>query len=133
MTNQEIELVKRSWRSLQGIDPILLGDVFYSRLFLDNPSLEKMFKSSREVQAKKLIDMLEIVIKRLDNLDPLVLEIKAMAKRHVGYGVKSKHYQQVGTALIWTLKSGLGRDWNNDVEKAWLSCYTELTNIMIKV
>jgi hemoglobin-like flavoprotein len=133
MTNQEIELVKRSWRSLQGIDPILLGDVFYSRLFLDNPSLEKMFKSSREVQAKKLIDMLEIVIKRLDNLDPLVLEIKAMATRHVGYGVKSKHYQQVGTALIWTLKSGLGRDWNNDLEKAWLSCYTELTNIMIKV
>jgi hemoglobin-like flavoprotein len=131
MTNQQIEIVKRSWRRLQGIDPALLGDVFYSRLFLENPSLEKMFKTSKEVQAKKLIDMLDIVIKRLDNLDPLVEEIKAMAIRHKGYGTKPKHYEQVGTALIWTLKNGLGKDWNADVEKAWVDCYFELSGVMM--
>ncbi|MFN8356014.1 MAG: globin domain-containing protein [Spirosomataceae bacterium] len=132
MTNYEIELVKRSWKRLDGVDPILLGDVFYSRLFLDNPSLEKMFKISKQEQAKKLIDMLDTIIKRLDNLTSLTDEIKAMAQRHVGYGVKPKHYLQVGEALIWTLSNGLGKDWDQETEKAWLNCYTLLANAMIE-
>jgi len=130
MTIKDIKLVKRSWRNLQGINPMLLGDVFYSRLFLENPSLEKMFKTSKEVQSKKLIDMLDLIVKRLDNLEPLTEEIRAMASRHIDYGVKQKHYKQVGEALIWTLQSGLGKDWNAEVEKAWLTCYNELTNVM---
>ncbi len=132
MTNQEIEIVKRSWRSLQGISPVLLGDVFYSKLFIENPSLERMFKSSREVQAKKLIDMLDVVVRRLNNLSELSDEIQAMAKRHEGYGAKPKHYDQVGKALIWTLKSGLGNEWNSDVESAWSNCYKTLSKAMIE-
>jgi nitric oxide dioxygenase len=133
MDGHQIEIVKRSWRSLQGINPALLGDVFYSKLFLENPSLERMFKSSKEVQAQKLIDMLDMVIKRLDNLEPLLDEIRAMAQRHVGYGVKRKHYAQVGAALIWTLKTSLGKDWNDDLAAAWLQCYQDLTDVMLAV
>lgn len=131
MTRKEIELVRRSWKGLQGVDPILLGDVFYSRLFIENPSIEKMFKTSKETQSKKLIDMLDLIVRRLDNLAPLANEIKEMAKRHVGYGVKPKHYQEVGEALIWTLKKGLDKDWNHETEIAWLNCYTELAGVMI--
>jgi hemoglobin-like flavoprotein len=132
MTSEQIAIVKKSWRSLQGISPELLGDVFYSYLFLKNPSLEKMFKTSKEVQAKKLIDMLDIVVRRLDSLEELIEEIHAMAERHVEYGVKPKHYVQVGTALIWTLKTALGKDWKEDVSESWTACYQDLTQVMLE-
>jgi len=132
MTNEEIKLIKRTWRKLQGIDSTLLGDVFYSHLFLEDPTLRKMFKSSQEQQSKKLVDMLDFIVSRLDKFNELGDEIKAMAERHVGYGAKPKHYEQVGTTLIWTLRKGLGKDWNQEVEAAWIKCYSILANTMLQ-
>lgn len=132
MTHNQIILVRRSWRKLDGISPILLGDVFYTKLFLDSPQLQKMFKSSKDEQAKKLIDMLHSIIINLERLSGFSEEIKAMAIRHVGYGVEPKHYDLVGNALIWTLKNGLGKDWNQDLEEAWIACYTTLTEQMLR-
>lgn len=132
MTHNQIILVRRSWRKLDGISPILLGDVFYTKLFLDSPQLQKMFKSSKDEQAKKLIDMLHSIIINLERLSGFSEEIKAMAIRHVGYGVEPKHYDLVGNTLIWTLKNGLGKDWNQDLEEAWIACYTTLTEQMLR-
>ena len=131
MTNQQIETVKRSWRKLEGIDPLLIGDVFYSKLFLDAPYLKKMFTTSKAEQSKKLIDMLHFIVVRLDRIEELSAEIKNLADRHVAYGVKSKHYALVGKSLIWTLKKGSGKDWNEDIEKSWLVCYNELVGVMV--
>ncbi|WP_435354304.1 globin domain-containing protein [Emticicia sp. SJ17W-69] len=132
MTKEEIKIIKSTWRSLQGLDATLLGDVFYSRLFLDEPSLKKMFKISQQEQAKKLIDMLDLIVQRLDRLGELSDEIKAMAERHVGYGAKPKHYDQVGKALLWTLEKGLGKDWKPEVAAAWTKCYGILAGAMLQ-
>ncbi|GAB2649626.1 globin family protein [Emticicia sediminis] len=131
MTHNQIILVRRSWRKLDRISPILLGDVFYTKLFLDSPQLQKMFKSSKDEQAKKLVDMLHSIIINLERLGEFSDEIKAMAIRHVGYGVEPKHYNLVGNALVWTLKNALGKDWNQDLEEAWIACYTTLTEQML--
>ncbi len=106
--------------------------IFYGRLFLEEPSLEKMFKVSKQDQAKKLVDMLDAIVKRLDRLTEISDEINAMAVRHTSYGVKPKHYDQVGKALIWTLKAGLGKDWTKEVETAWMACYTILAKSMLE-
>lgn len=132
MTKKEIDIVKKSWRKLKGINPILLGDVFYSKLFLLNPSLEKMFKSPKEIQSKKLVEMLHSIVLNLENLDGLTTEIEKMADSHQGYGAKPKHYKSVGEALIWTLANALGKDWNEEVQHAWIACYTILANKMQK-
>jgi hemoglobin-like flavoprotein len=63
--------------------------------------------------------------------DELTEEIKQLALRHVGYGVKASHYKSVGTALLWTLQQGLGVDWNDDVRAAWEACYEILSDTMI--
>lgn len=131
MTTEEAQIVRRTWRLLQQIDPVLLGDVFYSRLFLEAPSVEAMFKTSKEVQAKKLVDMLNMIVTRLNRLHELSADIRSMTLRHVGYGVEPIHYEQVGSALIWTLKTALGNDWTPAVEGAWLSCYATLTQVML--
>lgn len=131
MTKEQISLVKKTWGVFRKIDPLLVGDVFYSKLFLDMPHLENLFHSSKEEQSKKLIGMLTIIVGHLDNLEELTEEIKQLAIRHVQYGVKASHYKAVGIALLWTLEQGLGRDWNEEVKASWAACYEILSTTMI--
>jgi nitric oxide dioxygenase len=131
MTTEQILLVKKTWKVFRGISPETVGDLFYAKLFADNPSLRKMFPTNMQQQYQKLIDMLNAIVIRLDRLDELTEEIAAMAKRHVDYGVRPAHYKLVGNALLWTLQKGLGDDWNSEVKTAWVTCYTILADCMI--
>lgn len=131
MTEKQIELVKTSWTIISGVSPELLGDVFYSKLFLHNPQLRHMFPKSMDEQYKKLMDMLSVIVIRLERQEELKADIVQMAKRHAGYGVKPAHYKMVGDALLWTLQQGLGRDWNENVKDAWEVYYQELSTTMI--
>jgi len=131
MTKEQISLVKKTWNIFREIDPVLVGDVFYSKLFFDMPHLENLFHNSKNAQAKKLVDMLSVIVGRLDNLEELMGEIQQLATRHVQYGVKEQYYKAVGTALLWTLQQGLGKDWDEKVKEAWTSCFQTLSDIMI--
>jgi hemoglobin-like flavoprotein len=131
MTEDQIQLVKKTWKIFRGINPAIVGDTFYSKLFSDNPAVKKMFPEKMEDQYKKLTDMLSIVVARLDRLDELTDIIAEMAQRHVQYGVRPAHYKLVGAALLWTLEQGLGNDWTSAVKEAWIKCYTSLADIMI--
>jgi hemoglobin-like flavoprotein len=132
MTDEQIALVKKTWKIFREIDPVLIGDVFYSKLFIEMPQVKHLFKTSREVQSKKLIDMLSMIVGRLDRLEELTSDIKQLAIRHVGYGVKLSHYRVVGVSLLWTLQQGLGADWNQEVQAAWEACYRLLSDTMIR-
>lgn len=133
LTAKEIALVKKSWVSIRKIDPVIIADVFYTKLFHDNPELRKMFPQNIEEQYSKLIDMLNTIISRLEKLDDLKGDIVQMAKRHVNYGVKPEHYNMVGKALLWTLQKTLGTDWNTELRTAWVNCYAVLSGTMIAV
>jgi hemoglobin-like flavoprotein len=131
MTEHEILLIKKSWNVFRQIDPLVVGDAFYSKLFFDRPELRRMFPREMDKQYMKLIDMLNTIVLRLDRLDELTEEIVAMAQRHEGYGVKPEHFEPVGEALLWTLKAGLGSEWNEKLKEAWIKCYAILSKAMI--
>lgn len=132
MTNQQLLLVKQSWKLLREVDPAVLGDVFYGRLFIKYPSLRLMFKESMESQYQKFVDMLSIIVARLDRPDTIAKEVGQLARSHEGYGVKPEHYAAVKEALLWTLERGLGNDWNADVRRAWEVCYDAITRSMLE-
>jgi len=132
MTPQQVIVVQRTWKTLRGVNPEILGDVFYSKLFIEMPALKRLFKNPMEAQYKKLMDMISMIVGRLQQIDEVTDNIQQMAKRHVGYGVKKAHYKLVGTALLWTLQQGLANDWNEEVEEAWLMCYNKIAGIMIQ-
>ncbi|MBC7902968.1 MAG: hemoglobin [Gemmatimonadaceae bacterium] len=131
MTPQQIAIVKQSWQLFQGINPVLVGDVFYSKVFLTDPSLKSMFHIPRDQQSRKIIEMLNVIVGRLDRLDELNEDIRQMAIRHKGYGVKNEHYQTIGNALLWTLEQGLGKDWNDSTENAWSECFRNISTAMM--
>ncbi len=132
MTEAQMMLVKKTWAMLRNIDPVIVGDVFYSRLFFQEPSLEKMFKSTMTEQYKKLLDMLSTIVARLERLDEISYDIQQLAIRHIKYGVKRAHYEMVGDALLWTLEQGLGNDWNEEVKEAWAKCYAIISTTMME-
>jgi hemoglobin-like flavoprotein len=132
MTEQQIALIKNSWKLLRNVDPVLIGDVFYSKLFVDVPEVKHLFKTTRAEQSKKLITMLGMIVAKLDRLDDLTTEIEQLAVRHVKYGTRPEHYAAVGGALLWTLERGLGADWNNVLREAWAACYGHLSSTMIR-
>jgi len=124
-------LVKSSWGPFRRIDPKLVGDVFYSKLFMEHPGLRRLFPKDMDEQYQKLLAMVNLIVGRLNQLDKLTDDISSMARRHVSYGVKAEHYAAVGNALLWTLEQGMGKDWIPEVQQAWMSCYTILSDTMI--
>lgn len=129
MTNEEIELVKTSWATVEPISD-LAAELFYGKLFEIDPALKAMFSGDIEEQGKKLMMMINTAVNALDNLDQIVPAVQALGERHVAYGVTDSHYDTVGEALIWTLEQGLGDGFTDDVKAAWLTTYTLLANTM---
>ena len=105
--------------------------LFYGRLFEIAPETKPLFHGDMTEQGRKLMTTLAVVVNGLKNLDAVLPAAKALAVRHVGYGVKAAHYKPVGEALIWTLATGLGPDFTPDVKESWLAAYGALSGVMI--
>ena len=131
MTQKQIELVKSSWSVVSTIDPVVVGGLFYNRLFEIAPQVKHMFHHPVPEQSKKLLAMISYVIAKLDKLEDIIDEVGKLAQRHNSYGVRPEHYTIVGNALIWTVEQGLGENWNQPVKEAWIECYTILSTAMI--
>ncbi|HVF97068.1 MAG TPA: globin domain-containing protein [Flavisolibacter sp.] len=131
MTKEEISLVKQSWKMVRDVPPQVIGDVFYTKLFLDAPGLRSLFTHSIGNQSEKLVGMLNVIVARLEHMDLLKKDVQALALRHQSYGVKTAHYDMVGNALLWTLEKAFGPEWNEPLAQAWLKCYTSLATVML--
>ncbi|MDO6435209.1 globin domain-containing protein [Flavitalea sp. BT771] len=131
MTVNQVFLVQKTWKIFRNINVEVVGDVFYSKLFTEVPAARRLFKGPMTAQYKKLIDMISIIVARLERIDEITDDIRNMAVRHKGYGVKAAHYKAVGDALLWTLEQGLGKDWTEDIREAWTLCYRTLSDAMI--
>lgn len=132
LTQHEIQLIKKSWSLFLNIDPAIVGNAFYSKLFFDRPELKRLFPPDMEAQYKKLLSMLSTIVMRLDRPAEITEEVVALAKRHKGYGVKPDFYQPVSDAFIWTLKTGMGSEWNGELKLAWTKCFNALSATMIE-
>ena len=129
MTPEQIEHVQRTW---QQVSPAAeqVAELFYNKLFELNPAYKDLFSGDMKSQGRKLMTMLGTAVSSLTKLDSIVPAVQDMGVRHVGYGVKPEDYAAVGEALLWTLKTGLGDDFTDDVEAAWTETYTVLASVM---
>jgi nitric oxide dioxygenase len=132
LTPNQIYSIKKSWKTFRSMDPVLVGDVFYSKLFFEHPQVKSLFRISKEQQSQKFIDMLNLIVARLEKWNELDDEVRQLGQRHAGYGVRPQHYEAVGAALLWTLQQGLGTEWTPELQEAWETCFKELTHTMLQ-
>jgi hemoglobin-like flavoprotein len=129
MTPTEVNLVKQTWSDVVQIKDAA-AELFYGRLFALNPKIKPMFGHDMKEQGDKLMATLDVVVYSLDKLDTTLPAVRALAIRHVGYGVRPEHYEAVGAALLWTLEKGLGPAFTADVRNAWVAVYGTLSHVM---
>ena len=129
MNTTQIELVQSSFAQVLPIADDAAA-LFYNRLFELDPGLRPMFRGDMREQGRKLMAMIGAVVSGLKHLDRIVPGVRALGARHVAYGVRDEHYDIVGAALLWTLATGLGEGFTDDVRDAWGTAYTLLADVM---
>ena len=131
MTPRQVDAIRESWTAVEPIQDVA-ADLFYGRLFDQDPTLRRLFRRTDMVAQKKtLMQTLTVVVRSLDRLEQLVPAVEALGRRHAGYGVRPAHYDTVGEALLWTLGQGLGDAFTDELRDAWTEAYTTLATVMI--
>ena len=130
MTPDQVKAIQESFKKVAPISEQAAA-LFYGRLFEIAPEVKPLFRGDMTEQGRKLMATLGVVVNGLSNLEAILPAASALAKRHVGYGVKAADYTPVGAALLWTLERGLGDAWTPDLAAAWGAAYTVLSEYMI--
>ena len=129
MDARQVTLVQQSFEKVAAMgEPA--AELFYGELFAIDPSLRRMFKGDMREQHKKLLGALALVIRSLHAPTSILPAVKALAVKHVQYGVTPIHYTYVGNALLRTLKKGLGEQFTPELRDAWTEAFRLLAGIM---
>jgi hemoglobin-like flavoprotein len=81
-------------------------------------------------QHDNLVRALSFVVEKADRFEDLKDALEALGRRHVGYGVRDRHYESVGAAPIWTLEQGLGDRFSPEARAAWTIAYALISGTM---
>ena len=131
MNNRTILTVKSSWSDVIANSEDV-GLLFYRKLFELDPALRPMFSDDIASQARKLMNMLTLLMSRVQQLEDLNAEIASLSRRHTQYGTKPEHYHTVRQALLWTLEQELQDRWDAEIREAWTEVYNLVANAMLR-
>ncbi|WP_242154938.1 globin family protein [Sphingomonas sp. BAUL-RG-20F-R05-02] len=130
LSTRQIDLVQDSFAAVVPITDAAAAE-FYRRLFELAPDTRALFRNDMAEQGRKLFLTLATVVDALDRLDSIVPVARELAIRHISYGAEDRHYRAVGSALIETLRAGLGPAFDQDTEEAWSAAYGVLSETML--
>lgn len=132
LSPHQVQLIKSSFAKIY-FSRDESAKIFYDQLFAIAPDMRPLFKSSMEVQGKKLMDTLALAVTATSHLESLEYLLQDTADRHVGYGATAQHYEMVGEALLWMMQQQLGSDFTPAVKAVWADLYQTIAAAMQRV
>jgi hemoglobin-like flavoprotein len=131
MTPRQIDLIRASWSTLEGISDVAAG-LFYDRLFDLDPAIRRLFaRTDMAAQRRILMQTLALLVSSLDAFDTVTPVLAALGRVHAAYGVRQGHYDTVEAALLWALDRGLGDAFDDETADAWATAYSAVASVMI--
>jgi hemoglobin-like flavoprotein len=127
MTSEQVVLIQKSFNS---IHTERLSELFYNRLFHVAPELRALFPPDLAGQHRKMAQMLKTVVDTLGSPSELLPLVRALGRRHGGYGAHALQYDIVGTTLLWAVEQWAGPRFTIDVREAWAAAYSVLSSTM---
>ena len=86
MTPHQQNLIKESFGMVAPIAE-QAAEIFYNRMFELDPSTQPLFAHTEmSDRYRTLMQTLTVVVKSIDNLDPLVPAVQTLGRRHGSYG-----------------------------------------------
>ncbi len=122
MTSRQKRLVQSSFEEIEAVADDA-GTLIFSRMFVLDPSLRRLFRSGPREQARKVMPVVSIAIKALNHIDPLLPVIEDLGRDYAGYSVTEGQYETAGEALMWALESVLGDKFTPETRDAWAAAY----------
>lgn len=129
LTRDQIIRIRASFAAVTPITDTVAAR-FYGRLFNLAPDARALFPPDLTVQGRKLFQTLTAVVAHLDDLETITPTVRELGARHADYGATPRHYQAVGAALLDTLRTTLGTEFDHATEDAWADAYDMLANLM---
>ncbi|GIV40594.1 MAG: hypothetical protein KatS3mg033_2394 [Thermonema sp.] len=117
LTPEEKAAVKEVWVQLL-VHKKEWGLRFYERLFALHPHMQYLFKGNMEHQGQKLVNVLTLIISKLDKIHNIREEVKALAERHKQYNVKPEYYLPFINLLLSVLAEAMGDKWTETTDQA---------------
>ena len=126
----DIELLRSSFELVVEREPELTRR-FYEILFRDYPQARALFgRNTQRAQEQMLRDALVAVIDHLEDPTWLTQTLRALGRKHVGYGVTTPMYDWVGASLLATLAEIGADDWSDRHAAAWTEAYGVIAGAM---
>ena len=133
MTPESRALVRESWNAVGGKEEALAW-AFYSDLFERAPHAVKLFAHvTMQAQRVRFSKMLTHIVGALDAGPALESDLRALAARHVGYGVVAADYGYAGESLIRAFQVVLGPTFTPGMRTAWEDLYRLVARTMVAV
>lgn len=129
MQAEQIRIIRANWEEIHP-NARLAGRLFYTKLFLIDPTLGEQFRADADERTQRLMRALGIAVYGLGQPKVLMPLLRNVAEQHVDWGVQGSHYDSVGKALMWTLKIVLGDKFTEEARHAWESLYGTITRTL---
>lgn len=127
MTENQVRLVQETLQMvLANTDGF--GDRFYETLFRLDPKLKDYFSPEIEVQQKKLVSALHLLVSGMSATSEVGPQISKLGVAHAGMGLQPQHFTTFGMALLMALRDELGADFTVEVRNAWTSAYQVMSS-----
>ena len=108
-----------------------LTERFYQTLFELNPASRALFgHTDRTALGRKVVHMLDEIVKLLDEPERLVTVLAPLGRHHAGWGVDRHHYENGCTSLISALRVVGGSHFTPEAEQAWRELYRLVAAVM---
>jgi hemoglobin-like flavoprotein len=131
MNPADIQLVRNGFAAVLA-DREAFAEAVFEHLFARDPGLRALFAIDMRTHGQRLVGALARVVKSLDRCDAVLDELRALARRHVAYGVEREHYDLLSDALLGALAERLGTAFDASARAAWRNAYSVLANTMIE-
>ena len=131
-------VIRQTWDRIEKGLGVRATEIFYERLFLNNPEMQAMFQyTSMEMQAEKLYMFVRVSVRFLDHFSELVPFLRDQGERHMRYGVNREHYDAVVGQFVDLITSDSVQELYADtgilpmdVEEAWTWVLSAMVNTM---
>ena len=125
MIDQEIQIIRETWRDVSQVRGTDIGLLFYNKLFENVTHLPHIFQNDLREQSRKFISMMNYIINKLDDAS-FIQDVRAMGKKYTAYGIEEGHFTQIKDAMFWVLQTKLGERWTPHVMVSWVWCFSML-------
>ncbi|NWF69582.1 MAG: hemin receptor [Chloroflexi bacterium] len=100
--------------------------IFYERLFELDPSVRRFFRRDIKEQGRHFMLAVSTAVTASSAPEVIRQSMHQLGQRHVNYGIKLYHFDMMGEAFLYALKSVLGEEYTSEVEEAWAALYAWL-------